>query len=55
MKSNATIDDAKESGADLPQTGDDSDAALWAAIIMIAAGVFLAGTAFYGRKKRSDR
>ena len=55
VKSNATIDDAKESGADLPQTGDDSDAALWAAIIMIAAGVFLAGTAFYGRKKRSDR
>ena len=54
-KSNATIDDAKESGTDLPQTGDDSDAVLWVAIIMIAAGAFLAGAALYGRKKRSDR
>lgn len=49
------IDDAKESGTDLPQTGDDSDAALWVAIIMIAVGVFLAGAALYGRKMRFDR
>ena len=51
----ATIDDAKESGTDLPQTGDDSDAALRVTIIMIAVGVFLAGATLYGRKKRFDR
>ena len=55
MKSNTTIDDAKESGTDLPQTGDDSDAALWVAIIMIVVGAFLAGAALYGRKKRFGR
>lgn len=55
VKSNTTIDDAKESGADLPQTGDDSDAVLWVAITMIVVGAFLAGAALYGRKKRSDR
>lgn len=55
VKSNATINGVKKGGADLPQTGDDGSLASWVAVMVAAAGVFLAGAALYCQKKRFDR
>ncbi|MEE3482236.1 MAG: LPXTG cell wall anchor domain-containing protein [Lachnospiraceae bacterium] len=37
-----------------PQTGDDSNIALWMAL-MLAAGAALTGTAVYSRKRKYSR
>lgn len=46
--------DSKPSDPDSPQTGDTSNMALWF-VLMAAAGIGLAGTAVYGRKKHLQK
>lgn len=46
--------DKKTSDANTPETGDNSNIALWI-IIMMTAGAALTGTAFYSRKNKYSR
>ena len=53
--SSDTVEDGqKPSGEDTPQTGDNSNSALWIAL-MLTAGTALTAAAIFSRKKKYSR